>query len=176
MNLCHGPCGEMKPLTEFHNRRVSGRVYPKVYCIPCDTLQKKKYELGTPERKAKVYKKHTAYQKHARMDWRRRACYLLKDLRKSDKRSGLSNDLDIDFVREKISGGCSYCGASQEESRMSLDRIDNAIGHMRANIVAACVNCNLTRGNMPYTAWLLLAPAMREARVRGLLSGWLRRK
>jgi hypothetical protein len=106
----------------------------------------------------------------------RREAYILKDSKDSDRRYGRENDLDLDFVRFLISKGCEYCGVSPEETKMSLDRVDNAKGHLRDNVVPSCTNCNLTRGNMPYEAWIIVAPALRQARERGLLKGWVRKR
>ncbi len=69
-----------------------------------------------------------------------------------------------------ISDPCSYCGST--ELRMTLDRIDNDLGHLKSNVIACCTNCNYFRRDMPYLAWLKLAPGMREARELGLFGTW----
>jgi hypothetical protein len=92
------------------------------------------------------------------------------DCRSSDKKKGRENDLDVDFVHAAISEGCSYCGDT--DSRMTLDRIDNDFGHTKNNVVSACLRCNLTRGSMPFAAWAIIAPKMREARLAGLFGDW----
>jgi hypothetical protein len=56
---------------------------------------------------------------------------------------------------------------------MTLDRIDNTIGHVKTNVKPACIRCNLLRRNMPYAAWLMLVPAVKKARKFGLFDGWL---
>jgi len=95
---------------------------------------------------------------------------ILADSRKSDKKKGLSNDLDLEFVKSLILLGCSYCG--ENSIRITLDRIDNAIGHIKENVVPACIRCNYTRGSMPYEAWILISPKMKEARELGLFGDW----
>jgi hypothetical protein len=55
---------------------------------------------------------------------------------------------------------------------MTVDRVDNDLGHLQSNVVPACVRCNHVRGQMPYEAWLMVAPGMRAAREAGLFGGW----
>lgn len=96
--------------------------------------------------------------------------FILCDSRRSDKLRGLENDLDWQFIKNRISGGCEYCG--DVVGKMTLDRIDNSIGHVRTNVVAACMRCNMFRRDMPFEAWLMLVPSLKEAREYGLLDGW----
>lgn len=89
--------------------------------------------------------------------------WILEDSRRDDRRHrGVENDLDIQFIRDAIKSGCSYCG--ERQLRMTLDRVDNALPHTKANVVPACIRCSYTRRNMPHAAWLVIAPKMREAR------------
>jgi len=55
---------------------------------------------------------------------------------------------------------------------MTLDRKDNDVGHVKDNVVPACVRCNYTRGDMPFDAWLVVAAGMRQAREKGLFGDW----
>jgi hypothetical protein len=55
---------------------------------------------------------------------------------------------------------------------MTLDRVDNSIGHIKSNVVPACTRCNYTRRDMPYEAWLLIAKSMRKAREAGMFDNW----
>lgn len=96
--------------------------------------------------------------------------FIYDDSRKSDKLAGRGNDLTKEDIVRLVADGCRYCG--ETSLRMTLDRQDNAIGHFLSNVVPSCVRCNLTRGNMPYKAWLIVAKAMREARESGAFEGW----
>lgn len=98
------------------------------------------------------------------------AKYALWDSQKSDRKKGFDNDLDIEFVKSLLSEGCRYCGES--ELRMTLDRIDNSLGHLRSNVIPACIRCNYARGSMPHAAWLCLVPGLQRAREEGLFGGW----
>ena len=124
--------------------------------------------------------KHTReYYSENREELNRRARDLrLKDRAKaifvstfySDKRKGRPHDLDVEVIREMIANGCTYCG--DESSKMTVDRIDNSLGHTKDNVVPACLRCNWIRRDMPYSVWMLIAPAIREARLSGALDGW----
>lgn len=96
---------------------------------------------------------------------------VLKNCRKHDRASGFpACDLDLVFVREVIAKPCTYCGES--ETTMTLDRIDNSLGHSKANVVGACFRCNMIKSNMPYAAWLAIVPGVRKARKAGLFGSW----
>ena len=55
---------------------------------------------------------------------------------------------------------------------MSLDRVDNSLGHTKANVIACCIRCNFIRGTMPYEAWRCLIPGVRRAYKLGLFGTW----
>lgn len=88
----------------------------------------------------------------------------------ADKRKGRENDLDIAFVKEMISNPCRYCGRNAKF--MTLDRIDNSIGHVRSNVVPCCRRCNLVRNSMPIEAWVVVAEGMKKATEMGLFGDW----
>lgn len=122
--------------------------------------------------------KHAAAFNERRRERRRlpefRPSIIKADMATLDARFGWKNDLTVAFIKTLIASGCSYCG-QDNVLRLSLDRIDNDMPHNQNNVVVSCVNCNLTRGSMPYAAWLVVAKGMREARRLGLLDGWTRR-
>jgi len=99
--------------------------------------------------------------------------WIVQDSRGLDRKKGMKNDLTEKFVAETIARGCSYCG--EVNLRMTLDRIDNELGHIQRNVVPACIRCNYMRGNMPHVAWLILCPAVRKARECGAFGKWLGR-
>lgn len=96
---------------------------------------------------------------------------LLEDFLKGDRKKNLVNDLDLQFIFSLISQGCLYCG--EKDLRMTLDRIDNSLGHTKNNVNPACCRCNSIRQNMPYAAWLFLVPRIREAREAGVFGHWI---
>lgn len=154
-----------------------------IVCKTCgEAKDEKKFNLirGGP------YRRHTCFACHARVDYRNNRERLQRyakirrqtnpssaiyvDSRKSDKKHGRENDLTKEFIAVEIAKGCSYCG--ETKLRMTLDRIDNGRGHLMDNVVPACVRCNYTRKDMPYEAWIVVAPGMREAREQGLFGDW----
>ena len=114
--------------------------------------------------------------RYNRMDRKRRvtpkfrSMFILKDSKQSDRRAGRSNDLTREFVEGLIFNGCQYCG--ETELKMTLDRKDNSIGHLKTNVVPCCIRCNYVRRDMPYEAWLVLVPSLRIAREHGLFGTW----
>jgi hypothetical protein len=116
----------------------------------------------------------TQWERHQRLAAlsSRRARDILQDSRGSDRKYKRTNDLDAVFIDSVIRNPCHYCGIDPDVVLMSLDRIDPKVGHTKINVLPSCVNCNLTRGTMPFQAWMLLAPKMREARELRLLDGW----
>lgn len=55
---------------------------------------------------------------------------------------------------------------------MTLDRIDNKMGHTKENVLPACIRCNNLRGDMPIQAWTFLVPKVKEAKESGLFEDW----
>jgi hypothetical protein len=97
--------------------------------------------------------------------------WILEDSRGSDKKYNRDNDLTKEFIEKEISNGCSYCG--ENSLRMTLDRIDNSLGHLQSNVVPACIRCNYARRDMPHEAWLCLVPGLIKARELGLFGDWV---
>jgi len=95
---------------------------------------------------------------------------IVLDSKKSDRKRGRENTLELEHVEDLIAQGCSYCG--ERNMRMTLDRIDNNLGHVHDNVIAACIRCNYLRRDIPYSAWLILVPAIREVVRRGLFGTW----
>ena len=168
-------CGVPKSEGEFHLNRTGGREYRKRVCRVCDNKERPARARRTYKHRCKIdpsfrqkqNARSNATARRERRDPRFTAKHIVADSRRSDKRHGLSNDLDREWVKETISVGCTYCG--ETKLRMTLDRVDNNVGHIRVNVRAACIRCNYARRNMPYDAWLL---RMREARERGMFGSW----
>lgn len=163
-------CLEEKPSDQFWTRRVDGKTYLQVYCKPCKNIKNAPY--------AKAYQSGENYRDREKQNnkLRRklpeyRGRYLLEDCRRSDRKKGLENDLNKEFVNEKLTEGCVYCCEERVE-RLTLDRIDNSRGHLQNNVVTACMRCNSIRGNMPMIAWLFLVPGIQAAISAGAFGDW----
>ncbi len=167
-------CFEIKPLTEYYSKSSHGKKYPESFCKKCSIARTMRRKAENPEYydelRVRSERKKAERQRVERESDLRREHYIVMDCRKSDRKVGFENDLDKPFVKNLISEGCAYCG--DRKTRMSLDRMDNSLGHTKANVVPSCVRCNLTRGNMPYSAWLIVAKGMREAFEAGLFQDW----
>ncbi len=157
-------CKVDKPKEDFPNRTSGGKTYLHSFCRICKNAERKKYAKNEPPEYSRNY------QRARRLDPAKRPYHILIDSRKNDKKKGFENDLDLEFITSAIEKPCAYCG--EGAILKSLDRIDNLLGHLKTNVVVSCKRCNLTRGNMPYEAWLCVAEGMRVARERRLFGEW----
>lgn len=173
-------CSVEKPLSDYYSRSSNGRKYPESRCKKC-SIARTMERLKDPEYKARhvEYTKTAKDRFHAREkldrksgDADRIAPHMHKDIKNSDRKKGREFDLTVDFIAESLKKPCSYCG--EENVKMSLDRIDNSLGHLRENVLPSCLTCNITRNDMPFDAWLVVATGMKSAREQGLLKGWSR--
>ena len=133
-------------------------------CKPCRNLRSR---VWYAENKNLINKRIRAKRRKDRVST------VLMDSRKSDRKRGfIVNDEFVDYETARILLGnpCSYCG--DRSIQMTLDRIDNSIGHTKSNVVPACIRCNLLRRSMPYDAWVVVAKGVREARELGLFESW----
>lgn len=53
-----------------------------------------------------------------------------------------------DIVAVRLDASCHYCGAMLPDDIAGLDRIDNAKGYTRANVLPCCPLCNYARGHL----------------------------
>jgi 5-methylcytosine-specific restriction endonuclease McrA len=161
-------CDRSDLTEEDFYKTSSGYLYS--FCKVCHNLQNgkaKKIRDQLPENKIKKNQR----AKQARQNPEKRANVIFTDSKNSDRKHNREFDLTIGFIKEIISSGCFYCGETQLQ--MTVDRIDNNIGHLQNNVVAACIRCNLIRKAMPYEAWLCLLPGLKEAREKKLFADWL---
>lgn len=148
-------CRKGKPLTAF--RKLKSGHYKRT-CKSC--LWKRRWDAG----------KERINQSRKLRRIANPAKAIFADARLFDRKKGFHNDLTLDAIETLISNPCLYCG--ETKLRMTLDRKDNATGHVLSNVNPACVRCNFIRNSMPYEAWLYLAPRVREARLLGVFGGW----
>jgi len=153
----------------FGKRTVNGKKYYRHLCKKCWN----RYTNGRrgDSMTAAVYARRKEKLSKERRDDPARL--LMNDYRRWDKKHGFVPDLDRAFVDEAIRRGCFYCGATRDEIGIGLDRINNDLGHAKANVNPACVRCNLTRKDMPYEAWLLVALGMRQAHKLRKFGTWV---
>lgn len=155
----------------FGTRIVNGKRYFRHVCKSCWTGYATEHRSNkASKRRNKKRFDQVAVQREAGA-----ARHVLRDCRGWDKKHGFTPDPELTkkFVEDLLQQGCQYCEATHEQIRIALDRIDNRLGHGAKNVNPACVRCNLTRGNMPYAAWLEVVPGMRQAREKGLFGMWV---
>jgi|SRR5208337_2912536 len=168
MHRCN-QCGKDETEVAFGWRNVNGKRYPKHICNPCRRSYDKKFKVNV-ELLRKKEERHHVREKHERANGIDRDKWILQDTRSWDKKRGFKNDLTRDFIALLITRPCVYCGDTS--LRMTLDRKDNGEGHIQENVVGSCIRCNFLRRDMPYDAWLALAPTVRQAREMGLFGAW----
>lgn len=162
-------CGIEKAYTKFPKARLKGggtheflRSSPCFRCREAARLANPKSVIGET-----IVRKRSRYLAKASNV----PAIVMRTARHSDKVHGRSGfDLDVEFVQQLLARGCVYCGG--HSLRMTLDRIDNAMAHTKANVNPSCVRCNHIRGSMPYAAWLALVPAIKSAHEAGLFGDW----
>lgn len=156
-------CLVEKDITSFE---VCSKYYRRRACITCNNKERK---INNPDTYKRKIAKQLAWAKKNRKE--KPHIYIVQDCKKSDQKHRLeTNDLDYDFVKNIISNGCSYCGETQ--IKITLDRIDNTLSHNKNNVLPACYRCNLTRGSMPFEAWMHIVPSIKTARELGLFGSW----
>lgn len=137
-------------------------------------MSKGQWKRATAEQKRRKYDKYNELWRNKRKNNIGRAGMILRYSRSSDKKFNRYNNLTTDYIEQAISDGCHYCLAPRDKCRMSMDRKDNKIGHIIGNVIPSCVECNITRGPMVYSAWLMIVPILRQLRGSGLLKDWRR--
>ena len=163
-------CGGLPPEATPYAQTIKGVVYLRPVCRQCDNAGRSRYKRQ-PNSPA-VDARWNLLRREARRapSPLSRAKHIIADSARADRRKGRETCLLEDFVVSMITQPCCYCGDTR--SQMTLDRIDNTIGHVPDNVVPACVRCNITRGGMPYAAWKIVSQGMQQARELGLFGEW----
>jgi hypothetical protein len=166
MKRCRS-CKALKPKALFYAKQS--------LCKECDrqraTSAYHVHEQPTEIERERRKETKSAWEKKRRRDPTKRSYIIWRDSRASDRRNGRANDLTIPFIESLVCQGCAYCG--ETTLKMTLDRVDNKVGHLQCNVVPACVRCNYLRRDMPYRAWLEIAKVIRRLRKQGLFGDWV---
>lgn len=139
-------CSNSYPLTAEHFPRDATKPGGLSYaCKPCTNERKRgtrkdRFSLLSDEQRQSLYARQRRYYKTSKG----RAAILASVYRKIDKNKGQECDVDAQFLQDEILGKpCAYCGDTKEE--IGCDRIDNQLGHTKANVVPCCRTCNVAR-------------------------------
>jgi hypothetical protein len=163
-------CGNKPPEVAPYFQVRNGTRYYLDLCKPCDNKRRLKYkrQKNSPAVRARHATSKKAFLRNANPE--QRAVLIIQSSTRADKAKGRATSLTVDFIVSLITQPCRYCGDTQ--ARMTLDRIDNAVGHIESNVLPSCLRCNVVCGAMPYPAWLLISQNMQKARETGLFGGW----
>ena len=168
-------CGKCEPDVVFNLRKYAGRYYKRHLCTKCFAEYKREKNWTKNKPGPEIKRRNSLRSKIRRKKPELTANHILTSCKGNDKRKGRENDLDLEFVRELTKGNiCAYCG--ETTLRITLDRIDNNLGHLKTNVIAACIRCNGIRCNMPFEAWKFIIPKIRAARIKGLFGDWQGRR
>jgi hypothetical protein len=150
------------------------RTAAKIYNIDITHLDKrsrKSIDEAEAQRVFKIKKRNSLNKRMRNGSVEDYSYFILYDSRGNDKKYNRENNLTLDFIRKiLIDAKCSYCDTG--DCRLTLDRINNNLGHTTDNVVVSCLDCNVIRNNIPYEAWLHIAPSVKSAKELGLFEGW----
>jgi len=93
------------------------------------------------------------------------------DIRGTLKKEGISSEdplWSFNYYSEIMRDGiCHYCGGVLNPSKIGIDRMNNAEGHVCYNVVPCCWRCNqLKADDISYEEMMMLAPILQEIRKR----------
>jgi hypothetical protein len=152
-------CEKPKSRNSFESRNLkTNKTIHRTVCHSCRVGKNQKINM-------------THYLDKCKVNGRRRANRIKSDSKRSDTKHNRQNNLDLPFIQEMISKPCTYC-ERHDLKIMTLDRIDNLIGHVKTNIVPSCIRCNLIRSTMPYNAWIVISKYVHKANDLGLFKNW----
>ncbi len=137
-------CNMELPATPEVFLRDSSRSDGLAYeCRSCHRERKKgrenrtdRWSMATPEQRQKI---RARQQRYART-LKGRAVFLRKAYERVD-----ACDMTTDEIADIIAQPCIHCGTTVEPR--GLDRIDNALPHIKANVAPSCAPCNFARGD-----------------------------
>ena len=166
-------CNGCHPAVTPTTRCCGGEIYLRNICRSCESVRKNAYppnDHSVSRTRRCSWERDYIKKRRQSTDPRLQAETIKIDAKGSDRKRGWKNDLTTEWVQSAISKGCIYCGCTT--IKMTLDRISNEHPHTQENVLPACIRCNLTRKNMPFSAWEVVAKGMRTAFEAGLFSEW----
>lgn len=173
---CNG-CEVEKSVDDFYTKKIGGKEYRFSRCKKCrltyDRERRKNYVRDPEKERANNLRVQEKHRKQ-RASGEERDKFIVLDSRASDRKHGRENDLDREFVKDLIHNPCFWCEGV--DTMMTVDRLDNEQGHLKGNVVPACIRCNLVRRDMPREAWSFVSAGMKRAREAGAFGDWLTKR
>ena len=161
-------CKQIFPLSDEFFYKDSARIFGLSYeckiCLrkrkKCRDRRKERWSNMSADQRQKTKNRHSKYNKTERA----RAVFLASAYRKIDEKKNHANDITADFIANEIfTKQCVYC---KIKYNLGCDRIDNNKGHLIANVVPACGECNVIRGNrFTYEEMLIIGKAVEQIRM-----------
>lgn len=140
---CNGCRQNLPATTEFFVKDKSRPLGIAYECRKCHSQRR----LGRDTRTDR-WANHTPKQRQAAIDRNKRYAQTDKGravfLRSAYKQIDAC-DLTSKEVLALITQPCVHCGTTTE--RIGLDRIDNALPHIKGNVAPSCAYCNFARGD-----------------------------
>jgi hypothetical protein len=96
-----------------------------------------------------------------------------KSIKSTDKAAGRTDTMSLDDYRNIIKDRCTYCEVTNCDCNISLDRLDNNLGHTIVNCVPCCEICNFILCDLPQEAKKLIGIGLLAARRSGELNNWV---
>ncbi len=155
-------CKEQKQLNLEFNYHSGTRCYSG-YCKDCANKRRNLKYAGLPlppeyDILKKIPKKRIVFENKP---YRKTHYYNRKriDYKAQDRKKGYISDLTSEFIQKSFESPCVYCGFPA----ITLDRIDNNLGHTIANCVPACYECNIARNKLfSYEEMIILGKCIKE--------------
>src|SRR5580704_15134088 len=139
-------CKELKSETEFYMNRMheNGKLKYSILrteCRECTDKTTRKYHQNNRER------------------------VIFNNCKTMDQIRGQETNITLEIIKSIIVLPCEYCG--DVNGKISIDRIHSYLGHVIGNIVPCCVRCNSMKSDMPYEAWKMIQPSVKQAFEKG---------
>lgn len=157
-------CENDKSIDDFRKDRSR----PDGYSYTCKVCENKSNKERYDNMSPAQWQEYLDYGREYRLTVNGQANELLLRYRRIDKRMKLECDLDRSFLKDNIiNHPCTYCG---DTGRIGCDRIDNSIGHTKANVIPCCSDCNSARmDNFTYEEMLILGKTIANIKKNRLI-------
>ena len=132
----------------------------KIYNDMKDEYNKLEEELYKKKEELRLFKIETTRlynREYSLKHWDNR---LLRTCKQIDKNENRLFNLDEEWIKRMLevqNGICYQCSypfllinGDRDLRQVSIDRIDNDLGHIKGNVILSCWGCNCTRGDKPF--------------------------
>ena len=171
--ICNRCEQELPATPEIFARDASRSLGLAYECRACMSARKigkdrrtERWANLTDAQRALVKARHYKYNRSIKG----RACFLASAYRQIDADKGMVCDITHKYMLCHIfTQSCVYCGVTDG---LGCDRLDNSRGHTMDNVVPACGDCNIMRGDrFTHEEMLIIGKSVAHVRsLRGILA------